>query len=126
MTWIPIPEMLWRPDIAITAARKRPEWAAFHRACGNLGLYFDHCQRVGRSGFSVDAFTTRNGVAVLLANGRGKSPAEAVAAAYGAQAIRTTDDVLAALLRTDAATDADLEALLGGAALTTDLEDLLG
>ena len=33
--------MMWTPDPAIEAARKLPDWKAFHTACGQAGLCFD-------------------------------------------------------------------------------------
>lgn len=40
--------IMWRPDPAIDAARKLPDWARFHRVCGQHDVVFDEFERVGR------------------------------------------------------------------------------
>ena len=40
--------VMWRPDPAIDAARKLPDWGRFHRVCGQHDVVFDEFERVGR------------------------------------------------------------------------------
>lgn len=83
----PRSEMFWRPDAAVEAARKLPEWGAFHAECGRSGLCFDHIERDGKRGaYLVDAMQiVRRGVGYtlkLLATGRNPEVIAALRAAY--------------------------------------------
>lgn len=49
----PRAEMFWRPDPQVDAARRLPEWGAFHQICGRMGLCFDHIERESRRGLYV-------------------------------------------------------------------------
>ena len=53
----------FRIDPALAALRKRPEWTAFHRACGRAGFFF----RTDSDG-SV-CFTIERGAEIILAHG---------------------------------------------------------
>ncbi|MBH0113238.1 hypothetical protein I5E68_09800 [Novosphingobium sp. YJ-S2-02] len=86
--WSPLPEMLWRIDPRVEEARRLPEWARFHRLCGEAGLYFDHIERAGRT-YRASAFTlNRRGPGryspVLLGQGEARDPVSAIEAAYRA------------------------------------------
>lgn len=118
------PEMLWKQEPEIEAARKLPGWVEFHRACGRLGFFFDHPERVGgrRSDWVIDCFTAvknRRGLYenVGLSQGRGRTVVDALRAAHDACDRRTTET--AALL-----------ARIGGAGVeeivSEILEDLIG
>lgn len=111
------PEMMWKPDDQVEAARKAPGWVEFHRQCGRHKLFFDHIERDGRRGpYKATAFTVEQRgphlVSVFVANGSGKTPIEAVADAY-----RSAGQPIA---------DAELDRLMGLGADSLDLEDLLG
>lgn len=45
--YTPSSEAFWRPDQVVADARKLPEWAQFHRTCGEQNVFFDHIERVG-------------------------------------------------------------------------------
>lgn len=84
--WQPIPEMLWTPDASYEAAKRLPEWVAFHRLCGKHGLCFDFPEKDGRA-YRLVAFTPEKTAqggwrAVRLATGQGRTILEAMAAAY--------------------------------------------
>lgn len=89
-----MPEMMWRPDANIDAARKLPGWRDFHRVCGRVGLYFDRMQKAGR-GYTCDAFTAHRRrdhyVTEKLATGRGVSVVASVEAAYRASGRQTPE-----------------------------------
>lgn len=83
----PRSEMFWRPDAVVEAARKLPEWGAFHAECGRSGLCFDHIERDGKRGtYVADAMQILRqggGYALkLLATGRGTDPVSAMVVAY--------------------------------------------
>lgn len=117
-----MPELMWKSHPEIAEARRNPGWAPFHRACGVIGLAFDHPVR--SRDWMVDAFTTRRTgrgfhETIRLATGRGKTVLEAVAAAYE-QSGRRSGDTDAALRRLLGGDDDDFDALLGD-----DFEELL-
>jgi len=92
------PEMFWRPDPAIDAARRQPGWYAFHRACGRLGVYFDHPGRSARGGvYEVLCFTVRGDRQYELARGHGPTPVAALADAHDRSG-RGTSETLTALM----------------------------
>lgn len=85
----PKSEMFWRPDPAVDAACKLPDWAAFHTACGRSGLCFDHVERDGKRGaYVADALQiVRQGGGYglkLLATGRAADVVGALRCAYDA------------------------------------------
>jgi hypothetical protein len=85
MTYTPKPELLWRADPAVDAARKLPDWAKFHRACGVCDVFYDHIERHGR-GYRCTVFTRWKENDLWyhrkLADGDGKTVVEALADAY--------------------------------------------
>lgn len=82
------PEMFWRADPLVDAARKLPEWVAFHKLCGRSAVAFDHIEREGKRGqYLCTAFrpvkTAHGGwQAVTLAVGRGADVLGAMGDAY--------------------------------------------
>ncbi len=96
------PEMLWRSDPNIDAARRLPAWPAFHKACSAAGFHFDHIEKQGR-GYAAVAFTAvkRRGLFefVQLATGTGKTVLAALVDAHAksGRATPATTAVLAAL-----------------------------
>lgn len=131
--WRPLPEMMWRVEPDVEAARQLPGWGAFHRACGRLALYFDHPQREGgrRGTWAYDAFTVVDRAPIRLSVGRGKTVLEALADAHERSG-RATDETRAALAAIGASAetieDDDFAALLGGAETDEpdDFEGMLG
>ncbi|MEO5867256.1 MAG: hypothetical protein ABIQ19_09115 [Sphingomonas sp.] len=122
--------MMWRTDEQVTAARKAPGWAEFHRQCGRHNVFFDHIERDGRRGpYKATAYTVemRRGFAVSfhVADGTGKTPIEAVAAAYRAADRPVADDELDRLLGIGVPSAADFDDILGGET-ADDMEDILG
>ena len=125
--WQPIPEVLWRSDPQVEAARQHNGWPQFHRAAGQIGLYFDHVERDGRRGqYLATAFTLVDRVSVKLADGRGATPITAVAEAYRLSGRGSPDaDQWLAVLQ---GVETDFADLLGGGSVVTDdpFGDLLG
>jgi hypothetical protein len=90
--------LFWRgPPAEVTAARRRPGWAAFHRAAGRHGLFFDDIEpvssgrRAARSGgFRAATFRLERRRSFYLSfrvsEGRGLGPIEACADALRAAA----------------------------------------
>lgn len=92
----PKSEMFWRPDPAVDAACKLPDWPAFHTACGRSGLCFDHVERDGKRGaYVADALQiVRQGggyTLKLLATGRAADVVGALRCAYDACGIVAPD-----------------------------------
>lgn len=98
------PEMMWKVDPDIEAARKLPGWMEFHRQCGKVGLYFDIPSRSGNRGpFTVVAFTLkRNGVdgynSYEIARASGRHLIQTMQQAHD-QSGRATDETAALLDR---------------------------
>lgn len=108
------PEMMWKQDDQVAAARRLPGWPEFHRQCGKHDLFFDHIERDGKRGpYKATAFTLQRRrdhfITVHIADGVGKAPVEALVDAY-----RKAQRPVA---------EAELERLLG---LVIDMEDILG
>lgn len=88
--YTPKGEMFWRPDSNVDAARRLPEWNAFHRACGKRHIGFDHIERDGRRGpYRANCNEWRRTsvggwVFVSRGEGRGRTVVEALAAAFRA------------------------------------------
>lgn len=110
--------MFWKgPHPALTAARKQPGWADFHRECGRHGLYFDDIDPAQGRGFRATAFRLKRGTEftrIHVADGRGATP-------------------IAALLATAAVARAngfplpeDVDQLLSSAPASIDVLDVLG
>ena len=82
--------MMWKRDPNVEEARQHPSWVAFHRACGENNLFFDHMEWEGgkRNGaYHCDAYTTspskaggRNSHHIVT--GKGKTVIESVIDAY--------------------------------------------
>lgn len=128
--YTPIPEVLWRSDPLVDAARKLPTWALFHRVCGKANLFFDNIEREGRRGqFSAHAFTLVGPKKQTMhaATGKGKTPIEALVAAYRAsgQAIPEAEPLLAQMLDPADVRDPFAD-LLGETAPIDDIERLFG
>lgn len=83
--------MLWRPDPSVDATRKLPEWAAFHRLCGQHGLAFDGLERSGRQYRcrAVSPKKTSQGGYVFIdqGTGEGRTVIDALREAYGQSGI---------------------------------------
>ena len=131
MTWSPIPEMMWRNDPEVEAARKMPGWGKFHRECGKEFLYFDHIERHGgkRGEYLAVAFTLvgrDRRTPEKVAEGRAKTVLGAVEAAFRAAGrhIPAAEPWLALLTNPVAAATPDPEQEPADALL--DFEDLLG
>ena len=78
--------MFWRRDERVVEASRHSGWAAFHRACGESGLFFDDIDPVGRGYGAVTFRIEENARKILIryvvAEGRGSGPIEAVLDAY--------------------------------------------
>lgn len=89
--------MFWRKDENVARASRHPNWAAFHRACGAAGLFFDDIDPVDdnlkdvtnlpRKGYRAVTFRIERrsyGVDVshVVSRGRGPDPIAAVIDAY--------------------------------------------
>lgn len=91
--------MFWRADERLVALGRDPRWAAFHRACGRDGLFFDDIDplndditkdvtdKMRGRGYQAVAFRVdkdRGGflISVFCGRGTGQGPVEAVIAAY--------------------------------------------
>lgn len=117
MNWSPLPEMMWKSEPQIEAARKLPAWAPFHRLCGRSTLFFDHIEKRGR-GYSATAFTTRRSgeyfVSEKLADGTGATVIAALEAAYRAagRVVPGADELLDAMAGRDVSVD-DFSEFLG-------------
>lgn len=135
-----IPEVMWRVDPLVVAARKLPGWIEFHRACATVKLYFDNIERVAgkRGEFRAVAFTIErkrdHAVSYLVAEGRGRTPIDALEAAYraaGEKGFSPTgaDEWLRLILNPVAAAApqavTEFDDLLGGDE-PEDVDDLLG
>lgn len=87
----PKPEMFWRSDPLVEAARKLPEWVEFHRICGRHSLCFDHIERENRRGYKADAMRMLNRGGgwyfQLLGTGRGAGVLDALREAYEAAGV---------------------------------------
>lgn len=81
----------FRIDEPLATLRKRPQWAAFHRACGRAGFFF----KTG-AGEAV-CFTVERGVELILAHGSGPTPVSAVIDAHNRSG-RATSETLIALM----------------------------
>lgn len=104
--WLPQPEMQWKFDGPIDAARAMPGWRDFHKTCAEVGLFFDHMFKRGRD-YVCCAFGRDNR---LLATGAAREPLEALRAAHD-ESGRVTTATAAALRRIDREID-DFEELL--------------
>lgn len=51
--------VFFRHDARVEDARKHPAWKSFHRACGQMGLYFDDIERIGTRGTRYSALAFR-------------------------------------------------------------------
>lgn len=88
----PIPEMMWKCDENLVAARRLPKWNRFHRACGEQNLFFDNVERRDRRdtykcvAFTVERRETGKFIgaprSVFIAEGTGKTVLEALGAAF--------------------------------------------
>ena len=120
--------MLWKPDAAVTAARLTVGWREFHRECGATELFFDHVEGHPRPGYTATVYAVARRrtyiETVHLADGRGPTPIEAIAAAYRAagRPVAAAEPWLDRML--NPAPAVDLDALLGGPEPV--LEDLIG
>jgi len=114
----------YRVDPRLDELRKKPEWVAFHKACGQHGLFFDDIDPVGRSGqYGAVTFRLERSAGgyydrFLVSEGRGAGPIDAVIAAYRAAVAKgfSVDPGLDALLTgTPAPTieEDDIMALIG-------------
>ena len=86
MTYQPRPEAFWKVDAAVEAARKQPGWRDFHKTCAAQQLFFDHIEKQGNRYVSVAM--AGSGASMKAAEERGKTPIEALVAAYRASGIR--------------------------------------
>jgi hypothetical protein len=79
-------DMLYTPDAATDALKKHPAWAQFHRLAGQRGLYFDFITKKDRryydKAFRMEKNDLGGWVSYELASGSGKTPLEALEAAY--------------------------------------------
>lgn len=108
------PEVTWKMDTEVEAARTLPGWREFHRACAKGQLFFDHIEKQGR--LYVAVAVHGSGIAYKVAEERAKTPVEALEAAYRAGGVRVPDAEpwLAMIVRgPQPADDIDLEDLLG-------------
>lgn len=91
--------MFWRADEKLKALARDPRWAAFHRACGSEGLFFDDIDPINDEplkdvtdkmrGRGYQAIAFRIGkdkgghlIQEFRGRGTGQGPVEAVIAAY--------------------------------------------
>lgn len=103
MTYQPSAEMFWKADAAVEAARKTPGWREFHKTCAAQQLFFDHIEKHG--GRYVSVAMAGSGASMKAAEERGKTPIDALVAAYRASGIRVpaAEEFVALMLRPVAA-----------------------
>lgn len=118
------PEVTWKSDPAVEAARQLPGWREFHSACAKRLLFFDHIEKHGRQFVSIAV--VGSGAAQKVAEERGKTPVEALTAAYRAARIPVEDaERWLALISRGPDALPSLEDILGGED-EPDMEDILG
>ncbi len=120
-----LPEVLWANDANVEAARKLPGWREFHRACGEIRLFFDHPQKKGRN-YLIAVFTGSGYETRRLCEGVGKTVIEALGDAYQNAHYRVpVAEECLARMRGAPAVSVDVDDILGGDPVM-DYEDILG
>lgn len=93
-------ELLWTPDKQYEAAKALPEWAAFHRLCGQRGLHFDFPEKDGRgyrmAAFRIEKLPSGGWRPFILHMGQGRTVMDAMVAGYrgSGRAFAETDAML--------------------------------
>ena len=75
------PEVTWKQDAAVEAARKQPGWVELHKACAPHKLFFDHITKSGRF-YVCDVYTGSGRETAKRWQGAGSTPVEALIDGY--------------------------------------------